>query len=197
MYEPDDYIDEDEMEQEPVKSGVTEPLVVELPPDVIDRLLDNVASRLAGSLMKKATERIDKMLDELFETRIEAAMAAKCDTFMADYMAKPRRKTNKYGEPVPGEASESFSEIVMAGWNGYLIERVDSSGNSTGSSYSKECTRVEWIIKKYAMEHLVEESKKAAAMVSAEAKKVVQASVAQYIAEQLTPSVRVNPMQLK
>lgn len=155
--------------------------------------LGELAQRAANALQAKmeklaikiATQRIDAILNEAWEKVIsERAEAA-----ISDYLTKPRRKTNSYGEITGGEIA--LSDNIPVSVQSYLNERVNAEGRSD-PSYGK-VTRIDWIVSKFVRNEIDGETRKAAAAVTEKARQVVQQHVARFISEQMVPAIEVNP----
>jgi hypothetical protein len=80
--------------------------------------------------------------------------------------------------------------MLLKQFNEYLEEQVDEKGEKGGYSRTG-LRRSQWMLNKLAHEPLQAAVEETVKKIADEAKKQVQASVARYIAEQLTPTVNV------
>lgn len=154
-----------------------------------DHMLDLIASSAANAVTLAASAKIDKLLaakmDELFNEAFSARITAVAETAVSEWLSRPRRRTNMYGEVVAGDKTlaEEVTEYV-AKW---LSTRVEKDGREATYASDSKLLRWEWMTRRIVESDVKTAAEDAAKKVSEEAKRVVAASVGRYIADQLVP----------
>lgn len=185
--------DEEQEEQfVPAKILPPDPLTVILPPEILSQLVENAAQRLANSLEREAKQHVHKMIEREFKVQMKEHIRRSFEEYIATAMDRKRKKTDEWGTETG--SAVSFSELMKSEWQAYIHAKVNDRGEP--GSYNDKMTRIEWFVKKHALEQLSADSKVAIDSLTAEARKMIQGSVSRYIAEQLTPTVSVKPMQI-
>lgn len=160
---------------------------------VTDYMVEKLAVSAAEQIVLRAEGKLDKLLakkmDEIFTEAFEAKIGAVAEVAVQEWLSRPRKKTNCYGEVVGAE--KTLAESVEGVAEKWLTERVRNDG--TVSSYHNDnvMERYRWIAQSLVINEVKKAAEDAAKKVAEEAKRAVAASVGRYIADQLVPKVDV------
>lgn len=151
-----------------------------------------VAERLREKLEPTIKKIVEAKLDEVLNDQWHATVGEQANKAILEYLEKPRRKTNSYGEPT-GDTTMLSAKIpeTIIGW---LQQRVDSDGRDRTDNYNRESypTRVDFLLKKMVTEQLSSEIKKSVDDVTVKARQLVAGQVGRFVSEQMIPSIELK-----
>lgn len=185
-----DYDDEEEIpvpaESIPTPTGIT----ITVPNYALDNIASSAVNHISAVLKDKVMTLVTAKIDEIVAGAFGDAIEARATAAIEAYLTTPRPKTNAFGEKI-GEG-QSIGETVPRLVKEWMEEKLASNGNPCDNYGSRDgVPRHFWYVKKYVGETLASEVKAATDRVTNEAKKAVAASVGQFIANQLMPTVEV------
>jgi hypothetical protein len=151
-----------------------------------------VAERLCEKLEPTIKKMVEAKLNDVLNEQWHATVGEQANKAILEYLEKPRRKTNSYGEPT-GDTTMLSSKIPEAviGW---LQQRVDSDGRDRTDNYNRDSypTRVDFLLKKLVTDQLSSEIKKSVDDVTAKARQLVAGQVGRFVSEKMIPSIELK-----
>lgn len=183
-YEPDG----EEMVDEVKTAGSG--IKVDIAGYALERIETAVVAGVRGAISDKIERMIQGEIADLVAVKLEEAIGKLSEDAIMAYLTKPRSKTNAYGEPTGG--TMTLGEQIPEKIEQYLSDKVNSEGRKADYYDKKAQTRLDWYVNKLVRDELDIATKKAAADVSEQAKKVVAAHVGRFVAEQMIPQIDVS-----
>jgi hypothetical protein len=188
--------DDDGEEYEPMAAPTKEDVAgvtLTFPESVLGILVQNAAQHIESHLRSRVDKLVEKRLDAIMDEKFRDAIGALAEKAFLDHLAKPRRRTNSWGEEIGG-AELSLSDLIPGMVNSHLEEAVKPDGTVVRDAYDRKgaVSRMQWMIGKIVRDQLDAETKAAATKVTEEAKKVVQNAVGRFIADQLVPQIDIT-----
>lgn len=197
MSEYDDFEDEDETNSEPaseMKPLETGGIKIEIDASALDAMaravVTQMVERYANSITTQVSKKIDAAVKAAIDAKVTAVIGERADAIIRETLDKPRRKTNAWGNPTGPEVS--FGDIIPEIARSYLDERVDAKGNRESYQSDKSPRRADWIIASMVRDPVDKAAKDAAAMITEQARKIVQQQVGRFVAEQMIPAIEVS-----
>lgn len=169
------------------------PISIQLPDDVLENIAERAARNVHAKVEEMAKVKLAGLVDDLWRDTLKQNMSEMAQGLIREWMEKPRPLTNSFGEKV-GEGS-SFSERLLKDWQEYLTKPVNHRGEPSSGYYDKDGTRLEFLIKQFAMPHLEGIAKEAVQKVQTEARARVQEALSAFLAQQLAPRVELKAIK--
>lgn len=188
-FDDDDY---EELASSNAKIG-SDGIEIKVAKSALDTIANTVAQRLENAMARRIEKMLLAKVDEIVDAKFTEAVGSIALRATEAYLAKPRQKTNAWGEPMSG-GTVTLSELIPAKVEDWLSESVNSKGDRVTDSYDKRnsVTRIAWMMSNHVRDELNVATKEAAAKVTEQAKIVVQQHVGRFIADQLVPQIDVT-----
>ena len=149
-----------------------------------------MVERYANSITPQVSKKIDAAVKAAIDEKVTAVIGERAAAIIREEIDKPRRKTNAWGNPTGPEVS--FGDIIPEIARSYLDERVDAKGNRDTYQADKLPRRADWIIASMVRNPVDKAAKDAAAMITEQARKIVQQQVGRFVAEQMIPAIEIG-----
>lgn len=192
--------DEDEQDwSEGLDMEQTKPSGDGIKVEINQSAMERIESAAVVGIRQELSRRLDKVISEtiegLVEEKLSEVIGKMAEAAITEYLTRPRKRTNHYGEEVGG-TSMTLSEMIPDKVKTYMEERVGKDGQRA-DQYARNGspTRTDWIVGKFVRDELDVATKQAASEVSEQAKKVVAAHVGRFVAEQMIPQIEVSARQ--
>lgn len=157
--------------------------------------MERIEMAAAAGLRQEISKRLDKLISDeisgIVEERLAEVVGSLAEKTIIEYLTKPRPRTNTYGEAISG-SEITIADQIPGKVEAWLSERVERDGTRSSYRSNDKLTRLDWIVSKFVTDELNVATKKAAADVTDQAKKVVAAHVGKFVAEQMIPQIELN-----
>lgn len=185
----DDYYDEDdEQEIDVMTENATEtPQGLNITVTIDPHQIRGIEHAVIQAIARQFEKRLEQAVNNLVAAKTEEAVHDLALSKVDEYLARPRQKTNSYGEPV-GDPITPL-EILMKQFAEYMQQTVDSDGRV--SSYRNTMKREDHLIAKLGIAPLQTAVQEEIQKISAKAKGEIQKTVSAYIAQLLAPDITV------